>query len=107
MSKCAVFKPANETLDEVWRYSLDNWGQKKAEEYIKGLFATMQKAASRETLWRGLREQTNLEVYFVKYLRHYLFFRELEDDLIGIVSVIHERQDVVSVLEKELGQLDS
>ena len=106
MSKYVFFKPANETLDEVWRYSLDNWGQKKAEEYIEGLFAMIQKAASREILWRGLREQTNLEVYFVKYQRHYLFFRELEDDLIGIVSIIHERRDIVSVLEKELGQLD-
>ena len=106
MSKYVFFKPANETLDEVWRYSLDNWGQKKAEEYIDGLFAMIQKAASREILWRGLREQTNLEVYFVKYQRHYLFFRELEDDLIGIVSIIHERRDIVSVLEKALGQLD-
>ena len=106
MSKYVIFKPANETLDEVWRYSLDNWGQKKAEEYIEGLFATIQKAASREIFWRGLREQTNLEVYFVKYQRHYLFFRELEDDLIGIVSIIHERRDVVSVLESELGRLD-
>ena len=106
MSKYVIFKPANETLDEVWRYSLDNWGKKEAEEYIEGLFATIQKAASREILWRGLREQTNLEVYFVKYQRHYLFFRELEDDLIGIVSIIHERRDVVSVLESELGKLD-
>ena len=106
MTKYVIFKPANETLDEVWRYSLDNWGQKKAEEYIEGLFATIQKAASREIFWRGLREQTNLEVYFVKYQRHYLFFRELEDDLIGIVSIIHERRDVVSVLESELGRLD-
>ena len=106
MSKYVIFKPANETLDEVWRYSLENWGQRKAEEYIEGLFATMQKAASREILWRSLSEQTNLDVYFVKYQRHYLFFRELEDDLIGIVSLIHERRDVVSVLEKHLRQLD-
>ena len=106
MSKYVIFKPANETLDEVWRYSFDNWGQKKAEEYIEGLFATMQKAASREILWRGLREQTHLDAYFVKYQRHYLFFRELEDDLIGVVSIIHERRNIVSVLEKELRQLE-
>ena len=105
MPKYVIFKPANETLDEVWRYSLDSWGQEKAEEYIEGLFATIQKVASREILWRRLREQTNLEVYFVKYQRHYLFFREFEDDSIGIVSVIHERRDVVSILEKEYRQL--
>lgn len=106
MSKYVIFKPANETLDEVWRYSLERWGQKKAEEYIEGLFATMQKTASREILWRSVLSQTSLDAYFVKYQRHYLFFRELEDGLIGIVSIVHEKRDIVSVLEKELEQLD-
>lgn len=44
-----------------------------------------------------------LDAYFVKYQRHYLFFRELEDDLIGVISIIHEQRDVVSVLEKDIG----
>ena len=54
-------------------------------------------------LWRKLREQTMLNAYFVKYQRHYLFFRELEDDLIGVMSIIHEQRDIVSVLEKDVG----
>ena len=44
-----------------------------------------------------------LDAYSVEYLRHYLFFRELEDDLIGVISIIHEQRDVVSVLEKDVG----
>lgn len=106
MSKYVIFKPADETLDEVWQYSLENWGQKKAEEYIEGLFATIQKAASREILWRSLFKQTSLDTQFVKYQRHYIFFRELEDDLIGVISIIHEKRNIVSVLEKEMKQLD-
>lgn len=106
MSNYVIFKPADETLDEVWHYSFENWGEKQAEKYIEGLFATMQKAATREILWRKIREQTFLDAYFVKYQRHYIFFRELEDDLIGIISIIHERRDIVSVLEKEARQLN-
>jgi plasmid stabilization system protein ParE len=62
----------------------------------------LQKAASREVLWRKLHKQTFLETYFVKYQRHYIFFRELEDSLIGVISIIHEQRDIVSLLEKDL-----
>jgi plasmid stabilization system protein ParE len=106
MSKYVIFKPANETLDKVWSYSLETWGQKKCQEYIEGLFETMKKAASREIIWRNIRQETYLDVYFVKYQRHYIFFRELDDDLIGIISIMHEKRGIVSVLEKEMGQLD-
>jgi len=103
MAKYVIYKPANTTLDEIWQYSVENWGEQQAEVYIEGLFDTLQKAADREMLWRKLREQIMLDAYFVKYQRHYLFFRELEDDLIGVISIIHEQQDMVSVLEKDVG----
>lgn len=106
MSKYVIFKPANKTLDEIWHYSFENWGQKKAEAYIEGLFVTLQKTASRELVWRDLQEQIYLNTHFVKYQHHYVFFRELDDDLIGIVSIIHEKRDIVSVLKNEIGQLD-
>ena len=102
MSQFVIFKPANQTLDEIWEYSLETWGEKQAEIYIEGLFNILQKAASREVLWRKLHKQTFLETYFVKYQRHYIFFRELEDNLIGVISIIHEQRDIVSLLEKDL-----
>jgi plasmid stabilization system protein ParE len=102
MSQFVIFKPANQTLDEIWEYSLETWGEKQAEIYIEGLFSILQKAASREVLWRKLHKQTFLETYFVKYQRHYIFFRELEDSLIGVISIIHEQRDIVSLLEKDL-----
>lgn len=106
MSNYLIFKPVNDTLDEVWHYSVETWGQKKAEEYVEGLFSMIKKAASREVLWRSLLEKIALDVYFAKYQRHYLFFRELEDDVISVVSIIHERRDIVSILEKEMRRLD-
>ena len=102
MGRYVIYKPANATLDEIWQYSVENWGEQQAEVYIEGLFDTLHKAADREFFWRKLQEQTVLDVYFVKYQRHYLFFRELEDDLIGVIGIIHEQRDVVSVLEKNV-----
>ena len=103
MSRYVIYKPADVALDEIWQYSVKNWGEQQAETYIEGLFDTLQKAANREMFWRKLKEQTMLDAYFVKYQRHYLFFRELEDGLIGVISIIHEQRDVVSVLEKDVG----
>ena len=75
MGRYVIYKPANATLDEIWQYSVENWGEQQAEVYIEGLFDTLHKAADREFFWRKLQEQTVLDVYFVKYQRHYLFFR--------------------------------
>lgn len=106
MANYRIYKPANDTLDDVWNYSLENWGEAKAEEYINGLFDTIQKAADKEIFWRAIKDQTKLDAYFVKYQRHYIFFKKLEDNLIGVISIIHDRRNIVSVLEKEMKQVN-
>lgn len=106
MTNYLIYKPASETLDDVWQYSFNQWGETKAEEYISGLFDTIQKAAIRDILWRKVQQNTQLDAYFVKYQRHYIFFRELEDELIGVISIIHEKRNIVAVLEKEARQIN-
>lgn len=106
MTNYLIYKPASASLDDVWQYSINQWGEEQAEAYLTGLFDTIQKAAIRDILWRKVQQTTQLEAYFVKYKRHYIFFRELEDELIGIISIIHEKRDIVAVLEKEAKQLN-
>lgn len=49
MVRYVIYKPANATLDEIWQYSVENWGEQQAETYIEGLFDTLRR------LLRGLK----------------------------------------------------
>lgn len=105
-SNFVLYEPANATLDDIWRYTVKQWDEAQAEKYINGLFETLEKASKHEMPWRTLHQQLQLEAFFVKYKRHYLFFRELEDGVLGVISIIHERRDIVSVLEEESQQIN-
>ena len=105
-SNFVLYEPANATLDDIWQYTVKQWGDKQAEEYINGLFDTLERASTHDIPWRTIFQEVYLDAFFVKYKKHYLFFRELEDGLVGVISIIHERRDIVSVLEAESQQIN-
>lgn len=43
-----------------------------------------------------------ISLYFVRYERHYVFFRELSDDGIGVISILHESMDLPRRLREDL-----
>lgn len=105
MSKFLIYKPADLSLDEIWDYSLHQWGEVQAEAYIHGIFEAIRKAASREVIWRSLKHEIHLDVYFIKYQHHFVFFRDLDDETIGVISIIHERRDYIAILKQEEKQI--
>lgn len=45
--------------------------------------------------------------FFTGYDRHYLFFRELTNGMIGVMAILHERMDIpVRLLEDLVGIAD-
>ena len=54
-------------------------------------------------VWREVRHDQITGVYFTRYEHHYLFFRELSDGRLGIISVLHERMDLPNRLIDDLG----
>ena len=50
MSQFLVQNAASFRIDEIYRYTLNQWGEKKAESYISGLFKTFEKIGKHEVL---------------------------------------------------------
>jgi len=105
MASYKFFKPVDQALDDIWDYTVTTWDEVQAETYIEGLFDIMQQAADREVFWHKLKSHVGLDTYFVKYKKHYLFFKQLNDETIGIINIVHERRNLVAVLETSLKQL--
>lgn len=92
--KYRFYLAADRRQDEIWDYTLDEWGEEQADAYIIGLHQTIEKAADRKIRWRRLVHSKLKEVYFFRYQHHFVFFRVLSNDVLGIISILHESMDL-------------
>jgi len=82
---------ASHRLDEIYRYTLERWGSIQAENYINGLFATFDKINSHEVLSRPVPAEFEVDGFFFRYQKHFVYWRYLSSGDIGIVTILHER----------------
>ena len=93
-------------LDEIYHYTQTHFGKKQAEHYITGLFAAFDGIASHQTVSRPIPAEFNLQGYFFRYQRHYVYWRELSNGDIGIVTILHERMHQIERFKTDFGSED-
>ncbi len=112
MAGYRFYLTADKRQDDIWDYTLKEWGEQQAEKYIIGLHAHVNKLANNKLLWQSLPnnlltpQDLSLPVYFSHYSKHYLFFRELSDGMIGIMTILHETMDIPVRLREDLTELN-
>jgi len=112
VSAYLFFPPADDSQDEIWRYSCEAWGEKQAEKYINGLHLPLQLLSEKKKFWRPLPthlvipRDLNMEAYCSRYEQHYLFFRELSVCSIGVMAILHEKSDMPVRLCENLRRME-
>lgn len=96
-----IQQAASYRLDDIYRYTLANYGKKPAAQYINGLFAAFDGIASRKTLSRPIPAVFELQGYFFRYRHPVVSWRELSDGDIGIVILLHERMHQIDRFKAE------
>ncbi|MEW6144094.1 MAG: type II toxin-antitoxin system RelE/ParE family toxin [Thermodesulfobacteriota bacterium] len=95
------FPAADRRQDEIWDYTLEKWGERKAVEYMRGMHDAISNAQKDQKLWRTL-ERTGFEkIFYIRYERHFIFFRVLSGGVLGIISILHERMDIPARLKED------
>ena len=108
MAGFLFFPRADKAQDDIWDYTVDNWGQAQAEKFIRGLHNHLQMLSDKLKPWcelpNSLIVPPNLDsaAYFSKYEHHYIFFRTLSKGRIGIMSILHEKSDIPVRLSADL-----
>jgi plasmid stabilization system protein ParE len=96
------FPAADRRQDEIWDYTLEKWGELKAVEYINGMHKAISEAASNAKLWRRLERKGFEKVFYIRYEKHFIFFRVLSGGALGIISILHERMDIPARLKEDI-----
>jgi len=112
MAGYRFYHTADARQDEIWDYTLNEWGEQQAEKYIIGLHSHISKLANNKLLWHKLPAKLvvpndlSLSVYFSHYNKHYILFRELSDATIGIMTILHEAMDTPVRLKEDLANIE-
>jgi plasmid stabilization system protein ParE len=92
-----VQQAAGLRLDDIYRYTRDRWGRQQADRYIKGLFQAAQGLALHTTFSHPIPAEFGIvDGYFFRYQHHFVYWRTLSNDDIGIVTVLHEKMHQIA-----------
>ncbi len=95
-------------LEDIYRYTFERWGEAQAERYVRGLFARFETIADhqipwRQIPWRPVPAEFGVEGFVARNERHLIYWRELTDGGVGIVTVLHERMHQISRFQGDFG----
>lgn len=100
MTTYSLSPAANASIDEIFVYTLEQWGPDQARSYLETLFGTFEAIANGLARSRDAKPAFGFEANFVKSGRHYIYWKHLNDGRIGITAIIHEsRQQAIRFAE--------
>ena len=103
MAGFLVQNAASYRIDEIYQYTLKQWGTAQAETYIAGLFDAFAKIVTHAVLSHPIPAEFGVDGFFCRYEKHFVYWRYLSSGDIGIVTVLHERMHQVGRLQDDFG----
>jgi plasmid stabilization system protein ParE len=111
MASYRFFPAADRRQDEIWEYTCKQWGENQAKQYIQGLHDHLQKLADKKIPWRPLPaglvvpSDLDISIFFSRHEKHYIFFRELSSNAIGVLSILHGAMQIPVRLNEDLERI--
>ncbi len=103
MARFLVQQSALLRIDEIYRYTLKEWGAAQAEAYIIGLFDVFAKVGTQEIISRPVPAEFGVDGFFFRYEKHFVSWRYLSNHKIGIVTILHERMHKIDRFKDDFG----
>lgn len=103
MANVRVQQAASHRLDEIYRYTLNQWGASQAERYINGLFEAFAGIETHAVVSRPIPAAFGVDGYVVRYEKHLIYWRRLANGDVGIVTVLHERMHQIERFKDDFG----
>ena len=92
MAEFSLRPKAIADLEEIWRYTVDTWGEAQAERYVRLINESFRQIADNPSLGRSC--DVICEGYRKRSVgRHVIFYRTIDGD-VEVVRILHDRMDV-------------
>ena len=104
MTSFRIQDAASHRIDEIFRYTLDRWGPEQAEVYITGLFKAFSRIATHQVHSYPIPAEFDVEGFYFRYEKHFVYWKVLSNGDTGIVTVLHERMHQMGQFRMGLGE---
>jgi toxin ParE1/3/4 len=91
MSLVVLSPKAKSDLDDIWNYTLTEWGINQAEKYVRELWASLQRLADNTSISVDI-SQVRKGYRKSRVGSHVVFFK-LTENGINVVRILHRRMD--------------
>lgn len=78
-------------IDEIYRYSLSNFGEHQANKYLRGLFQSFEQIVDGTVFSRPIPAEFNVQGFYYLYREHVVYWKYLTNGDVGIATILHKR----------------
>lgn len=93
MAEFKLTNKAVEDLSKIWDYTFEVWSENQADTYYSMLISSCQDIANNPHLGKNYDQITQHLLGF-KTNRHIIFYRTLNENVVEITRILHERMDL-------------
>lgn len=97
-SKYRLSEQGLNDLNDIWIYTLNKWSKEQADRYYDLIIGEIEFIADNFLTGKSA-EQTRKNYRVTKVKSHLIFYRKIEDDIVEIVRILHQRMDVKNRLK--------
>ena len=93
INKYRISKQAIADLNDIWIYTLHKWTKKQADRYYDLIIGEIEFVADNFMTGKSA-ELTRKNYRVTKIKSHLIFYRKVDNGIVEIVRVLHQRMDI-------------
>ena len=92
-NKYRISKQAIDDLNDIWVFTFHNWSKEQADRYYDLIIGEIEFIADNYLIGKSA-EQTRKNYRVTKVKSHLIFYRKVENEIVEIVRILHQRMDI-------------
>jgi len=92
-NKYRISKQAIDDLNDIWFYTFHKWSKEQADRYYDLIIGEIEFIADNYLIGKSA-EQTRINYRVTKIKSHLIFYRKVENEIVEIVRILHQRMDI-------------
>jgi len=93
INKYRISEQAIEDLNDIWAYTFHKWSKKQADRYYDLIIGEIEFISDNFMIGKSA-EQTRENYRYSKIKSHLIFYRKVENEIVEIVRILHQRMDI-------------
>ncbi|MCF8714473.1 type II toxin-antitoxin system RelE/ParE family toxin [Joostella atrarenae] len=98
ISQYRISKQAIDDLNDIWVYTFHKWSKEQADRYYELIIDEIEFISDNYLIGKSA-EQTRKNYRVSKIKSHLIFYRKVENEIVEIVRILHQRMDIKKLLK--------